>query len=427
MPGDFDDAAHYEDDDLELDTDEREDDGDAQEPADRDDDRAPANAWASRRSLSDRLAEQDDDEEDGSQKSKGPTAQGSAAGEDDDDEEEHRQEQRRGEPPKKDDATEGTRPTTARFTRVDPEGKPIADPLLATGQVLRFKGDGKEITVSSDDELIQLAQKGAAFDRKTSELGRRAKELEEHNRSLQSTADQALMAVLFGYTDKDGNEVSPREAREQLRPKLARFRDPEVRAGLEALAREEAAKRTESEQRDQELTEARQEFWQQAGEEIRASLPEFEHLTPDHADDIAGRFYGLYERAFTRLVNGGASEEEAQAQAFEELTVPNLRRVMRGLNAELAESGSTPPRREAPRRQDPRAEAEAHNRRVAQKVDNRRTASRLQGGGAAPAGRPPAARESARATDREPLKPGETAFRRSFGGALSRLRSLAED
>lgn len=420
MPGDFDqnDNDFYDDQDDELEDQDELVDGDDDSADDEEGEPArPANRWSARRSLSDHLEDEDGEDSDEAQdptatgdRPTKPAAQGEEPGARD-----RTQEQK---------AQESEAPvTTPRYTRLDAEGKPVTDPLLAKGQAIQFKGDGKIIRVASDDELIQLAQKGAAFDRKTSEQGTRIQELETRVDEVAQEADQVLLRVLFGYTKEDGTKVTPREVREQLRPQLKRFLDPDYVQGQEALRREQARVEAAKQEQSAELEHKRTEFWTHVGEEIGGQLEQHPHLTEDDAEEITSRFYAGYTRAFERAIAGGQSEDEAQRAAFSALSKANLHRVMRGLNAERAEDGQ-PAARPAAKRQTP-ADADRHNTRVSRKVDSRRTAPRLQGNpGTPPAGRAPSPAD--REKDR-PLRPGETVFQRRMSSMRRTLRNAGRD
>ena len=279
-----------------------------------------------------------------------------------------------------------------RYTIKGADGKTFAFEL-EKGASIQFKGDGRDIEVKSVDELVQLAQKGAAFDRKTSEQGKTIAELttaRDETRQLLSqvrkTAEQTLMAALFD-----------REARQKLRAALKPYRDPQVRQAAEVLERE-AEQQKETQRSEEQIAEGkRQEFWQGVGAEIRTQLEHFEHLTNDDALEIATRFHAGYSRAydakFAELTKGGTPEEQANRLANEaavaELSDRNLRRVMRGLNAELAEERRGRKGKAARTPTDPtaaRQAAEAHNPTTHRKLEQRGRTPRLQGGGGAPGG-----------------------------------------
>jgi hypothetical protein len=425
-----------------------------------DDDRGDAdraapteNKWAARRSLSEML--EDDDAEQAKQgkpakqatpakSATRPTVTPTAAGEGDDealdeddedlDDAEQAKQGNKTTPDqgKKDGEGAAKETSKPRYTVKGPDGKAFAFELTP-GTAIQFKADGKDVEATSIDALVQLAQKGAAYDRKTTEQGHqiaqlrtRETELQTHLKTVRTTAEQTLLAALFDD-----------EKAEALRKALAPYQDPEYRKGIEAqeqlAQREQADQQTET----QQLEAQRTEFWQGVGADIRAELTsgKFEHLTDADAMDVATRFHQGYSQAYTAkfeaLKAAGTPEAQAHAQAnthaFAHFTEKNLRRVMRGLNAELAEertaSGKKKP---AGQGRDPnakpadersaRAAADAHNKTTTDKLEQRRRAPRLQGGGAAPgnAGRVPA-----------PTKP--RTFAERMDTAFSLLRTGDED
>jgi hypothetical protein len=301
------------------------------------------NKWAARRSLSEMLEEADEAAKPKPDAPKRPTADG----EDEEDEEEEQPKPKDGQEPKKPESdakpdADKAKGEKARYTVKGADGKSF-EFRLEPGTSIQFKGDGRDVEVKSMDELVQLAQKGAAFDRKTTEQGQRIGALETRERTLadqltatRTAAEQTLLAALFDE-----------EKAEALRKALEPYRDPKFREGQEAIEREAQRKTKEKETEEQTVESKRTEFWQGVGSDIKAELAggKFEHLTSDDAMEIATRFHAGYAQAFTskfaELKAAGTPEatahQQANSHAFSHFTEKNLRRVMRGLNAELAE------------------------------------------------------------------------------------------
>ncbi|MFL5912771.1 MAG: hypothetical protein ACJ768_19670 [Gaiellaceae bacterium] len=374
------------------------------------DDAPTGNKWANRRSLSEMLEEADEAAPSKADKKpvtptapKGKELEGDGEDLDDDDDDEELDEEE--EAPKRDTTATQEKPKAdgaakARYAVKGADGKAF-EFELEEGTSIQFKADGRDVEVKSIDDLVQLAQKGAAFDRKTSEQGQIISRLEsttgtltEQLATLRTTAEETLMAALFD-----------REKRQELRRALAPYRDPEFRKGVEAQQELEANKQEKQATEEQQLEEKRTEFWQGVGTEIKKEITNAEHLTDDDAIEIARRFHAGYVQSYqtklAELVAGGLSEEKAAPKANEfaasHFTEKNLRRVVRGLNAELADERTGAKKKGAKpvaASRDPKAgqaEAEAHNRTTKKKLEQRRVAPKLAGGGALPGGRAPGA------------------------------------
>lgn len=401
------------------------------------DDAPTENKWNARRSLSELLEEDDAAKAKpaaaAGKKPAAPTGKAEGAkgdvdvddeedlDDDDDDELEEPKRDAKKDEPAADDKKKGES-GKPRYSVKGADGKAFAFELQP-GTSIQFQGDGKPVEVKSIDELVQLAQKGVAFDRKTSEQGQQIATLKTSAEKLQGivkttreSAEATLMAALFD-----------REARQKLRVALAPYRDPEYRKGVEAQQKlaeqEKEGKATE----EQQVEEKRTEFWTAVGSDIRLEIGKTANLTADDAMEVATRFHLGYQRSyeakFSELTAAGVDEatanQQANTHAFNYFTEKNLRRVIRGLDAELAEErkGKKP----AADKEKPRDKAaadkatQAHNRKLDDKLAQRRRSPRLQGGGAVPG-----ARSGGRAPTDAPAKP--RTFAQRMDGAYGLLR-----
>jgi hypothetical protein len=371
------------------------------------------NKWTARRSLSELLEEADDasaakpDKKPATPTGKAKPAAEELEGDDldddddeedlDDDDDELEEEDARKRSTDADQAKPKEGAAKARYSVKAADGKAF-EFELQPGTSIQFKADGRDVEVKSIDDLVQLAQKGAAFDRKTSEQGQVIARLEstsstlsEQLATLRTTAEETLMAALFD-----------REKRQELRRALAPFRDPEYRKGVEAQQELEANKQEKKASDEQQLETKRAEFWTGVGTEIKKEIANAEHLTDDDALEIAKRYHAgylqSYEAKFAELKASGVAEQNAAQQANQHalahFTEKNLRRVVRGLNAELAEErrAIAKGKRAAPAdKKAAEAEAQRHNNKTKQKQEQRRRSPKLTGGGANPGGRTPGA------------------------------------
>jgi hypothetical protein len=294
--------------------------------------------------------------------------------------------------------------------------------------VIRFQGDGRTIECTSMDEVIQLAQKGAAFDRVTSRQGQ---ELAELRRST-STKIEGLEAQLTEAEETLLKVVTDPKAFKRVRNALKPYQSPEAREGLEAkrkLAAKDEEERTTRETQQREAVDA---FWQGVDSEISKQLGEFEYLEKSDRDDVVRLFYGQYENTFKELVqkygNTDAGVDRANREARALLTEKHLTRAMRTLNDRYAkragkgggekkgEKPGKPPKGGKPARQDEAAGKRAaakHNKHVEEKLEQRKASRTMRGGGAAPAGKP------------SPDAKAPQTFDGKMNRAFGRLRKLA--
>lgn len=307
---------------------------------------------------------------------------------------------------------------STRYEVVDAETGDKFKIDLPKGATIRFPGDGKVVEAKSFDEVIKLAQKGAAFDRVSSTAGQENAKLRRQVGELveSQTADEdLLLKLVFGELED--------EELEKLQDELKAYRDPKAREGLKSLAREEERKATEEADGERAAQQAASDFWKSARGLIAGDLNRFEFLDADDSREIETKFYGVYEAEFDRLLpeyekQAAAqklTKEDAQAAADRDarklLTEKTLRRVMKDLNSKY-EKRATKGRPKGEK--SGRREVEQHNKRVETKREQRRDPSRrsLRSGGAAP-------------RDREPGRKGKepVGFDAKLRRGLSRLRA----
>jgi len=359
----------------------------------------PANKWEGRPSLSEQFAKDssqsrkttperdagedtdEDDDSDEDEEGEEPAAKPNADGEGDEEGDEESE------------SDEGESSET-RYTIQDAEGNRF-EFQLDEGTSVSFEADGHTVTLTSMEDVIALAQKGVAFDRRSSEWGQQESALSTKVETLEETltrergeAEELLLKALFD-----------RNARDELRKALSPFRDPEYRKGQEALAREADRVEREKATTEQGAEQSQQQFWQTVGKHIKGALPEFDLLEETDARSIAERFYAGYTESFTAALQtaekaglkGEAAEKQAQKQAFAYLTEKNVRRAMRTLNEELktrlVKRGIKVPTKaeKKPTKADAEKAVGKHNAHVKSKLEQRKTSPKRLEKGADPA------------------------------------------
>lgn len=296
----------------------------------------------------------------------------------------------------------------ASYTIVDADGDE-AELEWPDGAKIRFKADGKPVEVKSLDELVTYAQKGVAFDRRSSEWGRERSELSRTLSDLEQQvkdAEEVILKAVFG--DK--------EVRAHLRKQLRPFRDPAVR-DLAAKAQElEERKASDKQQAERQREEIAGQFWEAVDRELAEAMKDREYVDAEDAPAIKERFYQNYlefRDALVEKFKGEAkalnvSEEVAVAKANEVaatyLTEENLRTVVQAFEDHYAsragrKAGARPRNGARARPQAnagdanedldeaaDRTAAERHNQRVRSKLEQRNRPRVLRGGGAPPGG-----------------------------------------
>ena len=275
--------------------------------------------------------------------------------------------------------------------KVEDEPKPEPEPTheyQAEGDVtwgdeatVRFRADGQDVSVSSMDELVDLAQKGVFMGRRNREIAETERSFESREADYQDKLKQAeslLDKVLFDD-----------EAYDKVKEVAGKFRDPEYREGQEAKVRE-AQRVTEDEGQAQlAVREYSRQVGQKASVFFDKKLGECEFLTAEDKKGVLGEFFGGYGAVRSHMTNQaveqarqaggdeGAARAQAEQAAFGFLTEENLQFVMQKHEDRYAE-------RLGSRRKTPEEDAEEHNRHVDAKLEQKRTRKSVRRGGAAP-------------------------------------------
>ena len=276
----------------------------------------------------------------------------------------------------------------SRFAIVDGEGNEY-EAEWPEGTRVRFAADGRPREVGSMDELVQLAQKGVAFDRRSSEWGQAEKALRTKASELAQKVGEGEELLLRALFDKD--------AHQQLRKALGKYRDPDVRAAL----RDSATLRETQERQQQQASASREqviaEFWPAVRQEIQGQLEAHEYLRPEDEQEILSAFHhefiaeynARYQHLAAQAAAGGYNVRDeqvraelgrlAEAEALPTLTEARLSEVMGRLNSRYAQrTGGEAAEARAQK------EAERHNRRTEDKVQRRGKGKQLRGTGGAP-------------------------------------------
>jgi hypothetical protein len=297
------------------------------------------------------------------------------------------------------------------YTIIDADGDE-AELEWPDGAKIRFNADGRQREVKSLEELVSLAQKGVAFDRRSSEWGQMERQLRDERAQLEQQVKDAEELLLRALFDK--------EARQALRKELAPFRNPKVREALEAkekLARREQADQQHAEQANRQVL---QQFHEKVEEEARSLIQDFHYLDESDVPAITQTFYQNYEDLRQAAIEKfkreapelGVSEQDAinaaNRWALTYLTEENLREVAKAYDEHYASrangrqvkgaasKGAKPQSRPTEDDEDEeldedeaiaRAErhnAERHNRKVKSKLRGAHSPRVLRSGGAAP-------------------------------------------
>lgn len=326
-----------------------------------------------------------------------------------------------------DDGDEDGEPGSSRFEVVDEEGSKYELDLPA-GAKIKFPADGKTVTVDSIDKLVQMAQKGEAFDRVTSRIGSRLGTAQQQLTELKedAEADRELVKALVNGTI-DADELTKLE-------KLfaAEEEDPDARDAKKALEEKRERETEDTEGAKEEHVKATREFWTATDARITETLPTFPYLDAEDAAEIQTRFHQAYIDRRAALVEEfvkiapqhGVSEADAVREAdqraiTESLNRKTLRRVMQDLNdkyAKRAGKGGDGKKERTERR-----EAERHNRQIeARRASSRDPANRsLRSGGSQVNTREPR-------RERDEPKGFEAKLERSLS-RFHRIRTSADD
>lgn len=375
----------------------------------------PANRW---RSLAERMGDtlhksdedQDDAESEGADDEAGADEAGAA---------EQAEQAAGGEQGEQGDADEDDDEGAgkARYEIVDAQGDRLALEL-EKGTKIRFVADGKTVELDSMDQVVQLAQKGFAFDRVASQQGQANAELRRTVEALEAARKEDEELLLRIISD-------PAEL-EKVAAALEKYQDPEYRKGQEAIRENEA--RTEREKLAAATAQERavNDFWGAVHTAINTDLSRYEYLDADDVGQITQDYYAQYEAKLGELVQQytaiapqhGLSQEEAVAQAQHDaaaiLNERTLRQTMRALNEKYMRRAGKVPLGDKKAEARGHREITRHNAHVNGKREQRDSSRSMRSGGAPPANRP------------VPRQAPKT-FEGKLQAGLARLRSIAGD
>ena len=301
----------------------------------------------------------------------------------------------------------------ARFQLIGADGKPVPHGVQwPEGAKMRFTVDGRPVTVKSPDHLVAMAQRGAMADRHEARAARLVKDVDaltERVTKVNQVSQDVLLAALFGTDERSAEEI-----REALATELEPYRNPDFRKGQEALrekAESEAQDETELKEQAQERTAI---IWSAADEIFEDALAEFPYLEAGDAATAKSVLHQRYVQAHQQAVQDLAPEAKArrwtarqyaeavEAVATQELSIENLRAVMKDLNhtyeRRLKGKSAPPAAPSAPAKpalvvdddaadddqgEDIEAAATAHNAKTTEKLEQRERSRTVRGGGVA--------------------------------------------
>lgn len=248
-------------------------------------------------------------------------------------------------------------PPSGRFRVLDANGDEYVVDPLPDGARIEFKADGQVLAVTSWDELVDLAQRGAILPRVHSKLeSARAKAESEAQRLRErlQTAEQRFREI-----------VEDVEKYKQYRRQARRLLDPEIREALEAKERLSLIEAQRQEQEAAQRQEIAQEFWQAVKERFESQLPQHEYLSAEDWPEVQRLYWEGFERhrraleAQERALEPEADDSRIRQRvdrlAVQWLTEEHLDETVRQLAERYA-------KRLRPQKET--AEAEAHNRRI---------------------------------------------------------------
>lgn len=269
----------------------------------------------------------------------------------------------------------------ARFQLVDAAGKFAPAPALPDGTKIRFRADGEDVTVSSMDELVQHAQKGINFEKKSSAWGEERGQFQRAVQEAQTQVSAAEETILRALFDDD--------FRAALREEAERFRDPEFREGQQAKQELSALRQRQQLQDEQARAEGATKLWDGVTETFRAKLGDYQFLRAEDAGEAATVLHSEYitnrESLFESAANGGYDlndprvVQQIEAAAVRTLSSENLHAIMNRLNARY-ENRLGP----IARQQADITAAETHNRRTDERLQRADAPRALRAADAAP-------------------------------------------
>lgn len=274
----------------------------------------------------------------------------------------------------------------AKYALVDGEGNalPVEWP---EGVALELKpADGKARSVTNFGELAQLAVQGlelrAAVARKGNEVHKVREQLLTERTQLEEEHEDTIMAIVF---DDD--------ALEQLREKLAPYRDPGVRALAKQHRATQAADAARAAETQAAAADTTAQLYAVAEDRFSAFLPEYPLLDVEDALEVKRalhqRYLSLRESQGDEAAIRGAFNDTALRAAMDALHT-RLQKRLGSHRPPPAAGERKPPAAPAAPAPDAAQQAAAHNAKVASELA-RKTASRtMSGAGAPPIGGPPA-------------------------------------
>ena len=288
---------------------------------------------------------------------------------------------------------EGKQPEkgAGRYSVVAKDGDEFEFEALPKGAKIVFKVDGRKVEAKSIDDLVTMAQQGAAV-----------RSIEATYQSKLATSSKTIKALSARLTaaDKAFQEiVSDDEKLEEYRARVKKLQDPEYREGLDAKRKLAEKEAQEAEDGDAVLQQTTNEFWEEARAQFDSKLEQFPSLDEEDYPDVVRSFWGNFTAHRDELVRDALAEagteeltkeqlEEIDGDAIAWLTEDNFEAAMRSLHEKFERrsgrtGGGNGRRRAATQEEADAAEAERHNKHVDDKLRQRDTRT-LKGKGAPP-------------------------------------------
>lgn len=279
----------------------------------------------------------------------------------------------------------------SRYSVVAADGAEFEFEALPKGAKLVFNAAGRKLELTSLNDLVTLAQDGA---RLPTVEGTYQKKLATQTKTITvltnrlKAADQAFREI-----------VEDDEKLEEYRARATKLTDPEYREGLEAKRKLAAKEEQEAEEGEELQTQVADEFWAEAQNQFDARLEKFPTLDAEDYPDVVRSFWGAFQAhreqlAADALAEAGTEDltkeqlEAVDVDAIAWLTENNFEAAMQSLHEKIerrsARSGGGNGRRKAATEEEAaKAEADAHNKHVDDKLRQRDTRT-LKGKGAPP-------------------------------------------
>lgn len=207
-----------------------------------------------------------------------------------------------------------------RYTLLDAEGEAV-ELDLPEGARIQFAADGGQQTVESLNDLVQLAQFGVNYNRRSQELAATQRESLERVSALQKEyagREEAWNELL-------AKTVTDEETFERVRENVQKLEDPEFVETQEAKAEAKQLREQQDTNNQQLRTAALQQFWTNLSAHTQSLVTEeHEYLSLEPAEaaqEAMGMLYQQYlqtrenllPRALELAKQNGQGEEEALA------------------------------------------------------------------------------------------------------------------